>query len=411
MHAFCGRVANRPVAARASVECSVTFSDRSKLDAEHNLVTRALAARRQRGEPVVDLTLSNPTVAGLTYDGAAILASIASENALLYAPEPFGLVTARAAVCELYAALGVRSEVGRTLLTASTSEAYAYAFKLLCDAGDEVLVPAPSYPLLEHLARLEQVTTRSYALVYDGRWQLDLDSVRRAVTSATRAIVVVQPNNPTGSFLAKSELAELASFGLPIISDEVFGCYGWTERKDAVKTLLECDDTLVLALDGLSKRAALPQLKLAWTTLAGPPVQVRAALSRLEHIADTFLSPGTPVQLALPALLAAGKSTQRAILQRVSRNYQQLPYLLHDTAASALHAEGGWYAILRLPQTLSEEQWVLYLLEEGVWVQPGFFYDFENEAYVVISLLTPESDFDAGVGLLARAVTRAVGGA
>ncbi len=389
----------------------MTFSARSKLDAELNPLTRALLERRRRGEPLLDLTLSNPTVAGLPYDRAAITESIASEKALVYAPDAFGLHSARAAVTELYAEIGVHSEVARTVLTASTSEAYAFAFKLLCDAGDEVLVPAPSYPLLEHLTALEQVRARPYALVYDGRWHVDLDSVRQAIGTRTRAIVVVQPNNPTGSFVTRGELATLAQFGLPIVSDEVFGCYGWTAGSDAPKSVLEQDDALVLVLDGLSKRAALPQMKLAWMTLAGPSALVGEALSRLELIADTFLSPGTPVQLALPALLRAGRATQQAILRRVTRNYRHLGELARGSAVTPLHAEGGWYAVLRLPQVLSEEQWVARLLDAGVWVQPGYFYDFEHEAFAVVSLLTPESDFDAGVELVVREVTRAIAGA
>ncbi|HEV8246015.1 MAG TPA: pyridoxal phosphate-dependent aminotransferase [Polyangiaceae bacterium] len=381
------------------------FSTRSKVDAELNRVTLAFAERQRRGEPILDLTLSNPTVAGLPYDSGVVLESIANERALIYAPEPFGLLEAREAVCELYRELGLAVHASRTVLTTSTSEAYSFAFKLLCDAGDDVLVPAPSYPLLEHLATIEQIGIRPYQLRYDGAWSLDIDSVRRALTPRTRAIVVVQPNNPTGSFLTRGELVQLFSLGLPVISDEVFGRYAFEDDSERVPSVLEFGEGLCLVLDGLSKRAGLPQLKLAWMTLAGQGALVRDALARLELIADTFLSPATPVQLALSALLRAGRVTAQAILQRVRRNYRALSALLRDSPASALRADGGWYAVLRLPRTLSEEDWVLGFLDDGVWVQPGYFYDFASEAFVVLSLLTPEATFDEGVARLSRVCT------
>jgi aspartate/methionine/tyrosine aminotransferase len=285
----------------------------------------------------------------------------------------------------------------RIVLAASTSEAYGFAFKLLADAGGEVLVPAPSYPLLEHLARLDQLEVRQYSLLYDHGWHLDIDSVRRALSEKSRAIVVVNPNNPTGSFLKRSELEALLAFGLPIIADEVFASYAFAPDPERVTRLLDVNEGLVIALDGLSKRVGLPQMKLGWMALGGNPELVSDAVTRLELIADTFLSVGTPVQLGLRELLSAGETTRAAIQRRVARNYGRLPELLVDSAVTPLVAEGGWYAVLRLPRIRSEDEWTVGLLEHGVLVQPGYFYDFSDEPFAVVSLLTPEPSFDAGI--------------
>jgi aspartate/methionine/tyrosine aminotransferase len=303
-------------------------------------------------------------------------------------------------VAQGYLQSGVRLGPERVVLTASTSEAYGFAFKLLADAGDSILVPAPSYPLLEHLARFEHLETRAYALYYDHGWHIDLDSVRRAIDGRTRAIVVVHPNNPTGSFVKQAELEALLALGLPLIADEVFGCYGFAEDRDRARSVVAAGDGLVIALDGLSKRVGLPQLKLGWMALAGASQRVDAALARLELIADSYLSVATPVQLALPALLAAGASTRSAIQRRVVRNYTRLAELLAGSVVTPLLAEGGWYGVLRLPRVCSEDEWALGLLEHGVLVQPGYFYDFAEEALAVISLLSPEPSFDAGVELI-----------
>jgi alanine-synthesizing transaminase len=374
------------------------FSARSSVLAEPNPLALALAERRARGEPVLDLTISNPTAAGLPYESERLLAALNDPGALRYAPEPFGLTSAREALAQTYLESGIALGPTHVALTASTSEAYGFAFKLLCDPGDEVLLPAPSYPLLEHLARLEHLSIRPYTLFYDHGWHVDIDSVKRALSAKTRAIVVVHPNNPTGSYLKRNELEALLALDVPIVSDEVFASYAFADDAARLSSVLEVlDEGLVIALDGLSKRIGLPQLKLGWMALGGNPAAVESALGRLELIADTYLSVSTPVQLALPELLAAGASTRSAILKRVRRNHLRLPELLADSAVSTLQAEGGWYAILRLPRVRSEDEWVLGLLELGVLVQPGYFYDFADEAYVVVSLLTPEPSFDAGV--------------
>jgi aspartate/methionine/tyrosine aminotransferase len=285
----------------------------------------------------------------------------------------------------------------RIVLTASTSEAYGFAFKLLCDPGDEVLVPAPSYPLLEHLAQLEHVRLRPYRLAYDGAWHVDLESLRCARTPRTRAVVVVSPNNPTGSYLKLSELGAFSELGLPVVSDEVFARYPLVQDPERATSALAIEGVLVLALGGLSKLAALPQMKLAWMLLGGPNSAVSEARARLELIADCYLSVAAPVQLALPALFEATRVTAAAIGARARENLTALRSELAGSAASVLHVEGGWYAVVRLPRVASEEEWVVGLLEkEGVLVQPGWFFDFSDEPYVIVSLLTPQGQLTEG---------------
>jgi len=374
-------------------------SSRSSFDLAPNRLSLALARARQEERVILDLTESNPTRAGLPYARATILDALASADALLYEPSPFGLWSAREAV-----ARELEVDPARIVLTASTSEAYAFLFKLLCDPGDEVLVPVPSYPLFEHLARLEAVRAVPYRLAYDGRWHVDVDSLRDAVSPRTRAIVTVSPNNPTGSYLKHAELAALSSLGLPIVSDEVFASYPLREDPTRATSALEAQGTLVFALGGLSKLAALPQMKLAWIAVGGDAPDLTDAMARLEVLADAFLSVGTPVQHALPHLLASRGPAEGAIQTRTRTNLELLRSRVSGTAGTLLDVEGGWYATLRIPATRSEETWALELLEQdGVYVHPGHFFDFEREAYLVLSLLTPEPTFAEGVS---RIVTR-----
>jgi aspartate/methionine/tyrosine aminotransferase len=367
-------------------------------------LTRAKASSR----PVLDLTESNPTQAALPYDRDAILASLAKPSSLLYEPASFGLSAARETIAGDLSADGAPVESSRVVLTASTSEAYAFLFKLLCDPGDEVLVPRPSYPLFEHLAQLESVCAVPYRIAYDGSWHVDVPSLRRAISARTRAIVTVHPNNPTGSYLKANELTALATLGLPIVSDEVFARFPLREdRTRASSALCALDAPLVFALGGLSKLAALPQLKLAWIAVTGERARVEAALARLEVIADAFLSVGTPVQHALPALLASGAVVSRAIRDRTRINLAWLTTVLHGSAISRLDVEGGWYATLRMPHTCSEEAWVLAFLEQdAVHVHPGHLFDFEDEAYAIVSLLTPEETFREGIARILERVGR-----
>ncbi len=382
-------------------------SKRSSFDLTTNALSRAIDAARSRGHAFVDLTVSNPTTADLPYDREAILRALSDPQALAYEPLPFGLPSAREAVARELSQIH-RIAASHVILTASSSEAYSFLFKLVCDPGDEVAIAAPSYPLFEHLATLESVKVVTYALRYDGAWHVDLDSLKRAISPKTRAIVTVNPNNPTGSFLSKSELEALANFGLPILSDEVFATYALREDPNRATTARLAEDALVFSLGGLSKLAALPQMKLGWIAASGPQIQVQDALAKLELIADTFLSVGTPVQHAAPHLLAAGKKTAAAISARTKKNLASLDRALgNDSPATSLHVDGGWYATLRLPNVKSEDEWVLgFLDEDGVLVHPGAFFDFESEPFVVLSLLTRESDFENGVKKIAARVQR-----
>ncbi len=382
------------------------FSRRSAFVRVPNVLARAVASARERGQPLIDLTVSNPTTAGLPYEAARILAALAAPGALSYEPLPFGLDSARSAVQRELARDGIEISPERVVLTASTSEAYTFAFQLLCDPGDAVLVPAPSYPLLEHLAALSSVRLEPYQLAYDGAWHVDLPSLRRAFTAQARAVFVVSPNNPTGSYLKRNELEAIADLGLPVVSDEVFARYPLTEDGQRVRSALDTDRTLVLALGGLSKLAALPQLKLGWMLLGGPAGAVDEALARLELIADSYLSVAAPVQHALPELLDATRSTVAAVKARTRENLGLLRAELQDSPVSLLHVEGGWYAVLRLPRVKSEEAWGTELVEHaGVLVQPGWFFDFPDEPYAVVSLLTPREPLALGARRLVEHCT------
>lgn len=381
------------------------FSARSYVDPEANRRTLALARARLAGKRLWDLTESNPTRAQIPYEERQIAGALANARALCYEPEPFGHESARAAVAGLYARRALDVSVSRVMLTASTSEAYSFLFKLLCDPGDEILVPRPSYPLFEQLANLSDVRLAGYRLAYDGAWHIDFESLAAACSERSRAILVVSPNNPTGSFLKRTELGRLQELGLPIVCDEVFSSYPLRADPSRAESVLEASSGLVFSLGGLSKFAALPQMKLAWIIAGGPEPLVSEALLRLSHIADAFLSVNTPVQVALPGLLAATEPVRAAIRARLVGNLAVLDRTLEGCAATRLHLEGGWYAVLRLPAHRSEEDWVLGLIEEAeVVVEPGYFYDFEQEPFVVLSLLTAEGVFEEGVARLAAYV-------
>lgn len=371
-------------------------SRRATHETERNALTLALDARRSSGAPIVDLTISNPTAAGLPYPREAILAAIADEGALVYEPAPLGMPAARGAIAEME---GVAVE--RVALTASTSEAYALVLKLLCDPGDEVLVPAPSYPLFGPLATFEGVVPVPYRLAYDGAWHVDLPSVRAARTPRTRAVFCVSPNNPTGSVLTQPELDAMCELGLPLVIDEVFASYMFVNRPRALTRRVP-----TFRLGGLSKLAALPQLKLAWMLVDGPEREVAEALRDLEWLADAYLSCATPVQCALPRLLESAAITREAIRARTQRNLGALRAAARDTALTVLDAEGGWYACVRLPDTRSEDAWCLELLSRGTLVHPGHFFDFEREAFVVVSLLAAPDKLDRGVATLVDVVRR-----
>jgi aspartate/methionine/tyrosine aminotransferase len=384
------------------------FSNRAPADLSPTRYARALAELEARGAPILDLTLANPTAAEFTYP-ESLLAPLAAPAGLRYEPRPFGLESAREAVASEYARRGVVVPADRVVLTASTSEAYSLLFKLLCDPGDEVLVPVPSYPLFEHLTRLDAVRFVTYPLEYHGRWTIDLAAVRNAITSRTRAVLLVSPNNPTGSFVSNGELGELSSLcaraALALIGDEVFADYVFAGTTGGPSVVSQ-DEALAFALGGLSKSAGLPQLKLGWFAIAGPTHLVHETISRLELICDTYLSVSTPVQQAASALLATAPVMRDQIAGRVSKNRARLQeMLLRTPEIELLNADGGWYAVLRVPATVGEEQLALdLLLTDHVLVHPGYFFDFAYEAFLVVSLLPPPDRFADGITrLIARA--------
>lgn len=381
------------------------FSSRTRWDRAPNRLASLLAEARRHGRPVLDLTLSNPTRAGLAAP-AETLALLGDSRAADYEPDPRGLVPAREAVAADFARRGYGVDAGRIVLCASTSEAYGWLFKLLCDPGDEVLVPRPSYPLFDFLAGLESVTLRAYALSYDGGWHLDLASLEEAVTPRTRAVILVNPNNPTGSALSRTEADRVqglcARRGLSLVSDEVFADFEFGPDPGRVKSFAADGPALAFCLGGLSKSCGLPQLKLAWIAVSGPPRPRDEALGRLEIVADTYLSVGTPVQRAAAQILARLPALQAPIAERVRRNRAALARAVTPPCpVTLLCADGGWSAVLQVPATLPEEERVCRLLErDGVLVHPGFFFDFAREAFLVVSLLLPPDDFDRGVALL-----------
>jgi alanine-synthesizing transaminase len=380
------------------------FSSRLPDELAPNTLSRAIATLREAGESWLDLTESNPTAAGLSCP-PGVLKALAHPGAVHYTPHALGLLSARECVAAEYARRGEPVAPDRIVLTASTSEAYGFLFKLLCNPGDEVLVPQPSYPLFELLTRLEGVAAQPYRLEYDGAWWIDRDSVLASLSPRTRAILVVSPNNPTGSLLRRDDrrwLEEIAeSRGAAVIGDEVFADYRLSPRSDGC-AVLGGNRALTFSLGGLSKSAGLPQVKLGWIAVDGAASAVEDALQRLELIADTYLSVSTPVQLAAPRLLEAGASMRAAILDRLRGNLDQLRARLAGHAAvSLLEPEGGWSAVLRVPAVLSEEALVLRLLEEArVLVHPGYFFDFATEAFLVVSLLPEPAAFSEAIDRL-----------
>jgi len=379
------------------------FSERTNWKLVENRFTRALGQVRASGAKVLDLTVSNPTRAGLHYDEQAILGALASPRALDYDPQSKGLREARESVAKYYREEhGVRDlDAEQIILTTSTSEGYSFVFRLLCNSGDELLVPKPSYPLFEFLADLQDVKLAPYELIYDHGWQMDFPSLEKAVTARTRGVVVVHPNNPTGSYVPGGEMEMLNSFcgehGLAVIADEVFLDYGLEDTVHA--SFAGNCEVLTFTLSGLSKIAALPQMKVAWVVTSGPESDVKEAMGRLEVIADTYLSMNAPLQWATPSLLTQRKNIQPQLLERVRANLAELDRQLAALqACQRLSVEGGWYAVLRVPVTRSDEDLAIELLrDKSVLIHPGHFYDFPRDGYLVLSLITPQLEFAAGM--------------
>jgi len=385
------------------------FADRTNWNLAANRLSEALVRHRAGGKPLADLTASNPTACGFDYDREKILRALANPSALAYEPNPRGLEIARRAVAEYYASRG-RSVSGMAqceipvediFLTASTSEAYSFVFRALCNPGDELLVPAPSYPLFDFLADIEDVKLARYPLVYDYGWQIDFRALEQSITPRTRAVIVVHPNNPTGHFTKLEELARLneicAARGMALIADEVFLDFAFGEKQPA--SFAANAGALTFTLSGLSKVSGLPQMKIAWLIASGPEAAKAQALARIEVIADTFLSINAPTQWATPIFLDERHGFQKQLMARARKNLAELDrQLAAQKSCGRLEVEGGWYAVLRAPATRSDEELAIELLDKkDVYVHPGHFFDFPADGHLIVSLITPEPMFSEGI--------------
>ena len=365
-----------------------------------NRLSEALAAHRAAGKALLDLTVSNPTECGFEYDSEAILAALRNPAALSYEPNPRGLESARRAIAGYYADREEKISVEDIFLTTSTSEAYSYVFRTLCDPGDELLIPSPSYPLFDFLAEIQDVSLVRYPLIYDHGWQIDFHALEQAITPRTRGVIVVHPNNPTGHFAKSTEMARLNSIcsarEMAIIADEVF--LDFSLKGNRAASFVANRGALTFTLSGLSKISGLPQMKAAWLIASGPEPWKSEALARIEVIADTYLSVNVPVQLAIPKFLEQRHGFQKQVMSRVRRNLEELDRQLGmQKACSRLRVEGGWCAAVRVPATRSDEDLAIELLNaHGVCVHPGHFYDFASEGTLIVSLLTPEGLFAEG---------------
>jgi alanine-synthesizing transaminase len=388
------------------------FAKRTNWRLTPNPITLAIDEFRKRGRPFIDLTESNPTRCGFAYEEKKILSALADSRALTYEPDPRGLLRARQAVADYYVGHGVHVDPQQIFLTTSTSEAYAYAFRLLADPGDNILAPTPSYPLFDFLSRLNDIELAPYPLVYDDDWQIDFHALESRVTARARALMVVHPNNPTGSYVRQVELDSLVRLcrqsSLALIADEVFADYPLAPAAadgERVASHAATSSILTFTLSGLSKISALPQMKLAWVVVNGPANLLSDALARLEMIADTYLSVSAPIAHALPKMLKIRGAIQSQISKRTQENLRWLDQQLSaDSVVRRLKTSGGWYVILRLPAMRTDEEWSLeFLHQDGVLVHPGHFFDFASDGHVVLSLLPATEDFQLAVTrLIAR---------
>ncbi|MBI3315565.1 MAG: pyridoxal phosphate-dependent aminotransferase [Candidatus Omnitrophica bacterium] len=385
------------------------FSEKNRWRTSTNRISEKLGVLRNRGRRVLDLTESNPTRCGFRYLGPGLLKPLADAANLVYEPDCLGLPEARAAVCRYYAEHGVTVHPKRVFLTASTSESYDHLFRLFCDPLDGILVPEPSYPLLSYLAEFSGARLEPYPLRYrQGRWGVDLERFQEALSQGSRAVVIVNPNNPTGNFMTSEETKAIQTLcrskNIPVIADEVFLDYGW--GSDRPQSLADSKEVLTFTLSGVSKVLGLPQMKLSWMVLSGPEDLTGEARERLEVIADTFLSVNTPAQRAFPDWMAKRGEIRAEILGRLRENHQALLAVFGtDGPVRVLEAQGGWYAVLESQSSLTDEEIVLRLLEnEGVLVHPGYLFDFPAGNFLVLSLLPPPALFQEGIQKLFAAL-------
>jgi alanine-synthesizing transaminase len=377
------------------------FADRTNWNLDTNRLSEALARHRAIRRPLLDLTASNPTECGFDYDRPAIMRALSDADALDYKPDPKGLETARQAVAAYYAARSNEVSIENILLTTSTSEAYSFVFRMLCNPGDELLIPTPSYPLFEFLADIQDVKLARYPLVYDYHWQIDFHALEQAITSRTRGAIVVHPNNPTGHFCKPEDLTRLnevcSARQMALIADEVFLDFVLTGAQPL--SFATNTGALTFTMSGLSKISGLPQMKTAWLITTGPEHLRKQALARLEVIADTYLSMNAPMQLATPVFLEQRRGFQKQLMTRVRRNLSELDrQLAGQKSCSRLRMEGGWNTVLRVTATRSDEELAIELLAtRDVYAHPGHFYDFPSNGYLIVSLITPEPEFAKGI--------------
>lgn len=382
------------------------FAERTKWDLAANRLSRALDAHRASEKRLLDLTISNPTECGFVYDENAIRQALASPGVLRYEPDARGLRSARASVADYYASRGVRIKADDVFLTTSTSEAYSFAFRVLCNPDDEILIPSPSYPLFDFLARIHDVRLLHYPLLYDHGWQIDFHALEKSISARTRAIIVVHPNNPTGHFTKRAEAQRLtdicAANEMALMADEVF--LDFALINETAQSFAGSNSALTMTTSGVSKIAGLPQMKAAWLVVSGAPQLKAQALARLEVIADTYLSISTPIQLALPVFMEQRREFQKQLMERLRRNLAVLDrQLACQQACSRLKVEGGWYAVVRLPAIYDDQEFAVNLIDaKGVYVHPGHFYDFPGNSWLVLSLITTENAFADGLDLLLR---------
>lgn len=383
------------------------FASRTNWNLQPNRLAEALERHKSSGRRLLDLSASNPTECGFKYDAAAIKRSLCAPASLQYRPDPKGLKSARQAVSDYYAEHGEAVAIDDLILTASTSEAYSFIFRLLCNPGDELLIPTPGYPLFDFLADVNDVTLVRYRLFYDHGWHIDMHALKQAITPRTRGVIIVHPNNPTGHFTRPEEVAELNQIctanQMAIIADEVFLDFSLGA---AQKSFVANAGALTFTMSGVSKISGLPQMKFAWLAVSGPEDTKREALARQEMIADTYLSLNAPIQLAAPVLLQQRKQFQQQLMARVRANLAELDAQFAEKQhVSRLTVEGGWYAVLRIPATRPDEELAIELLQKhDVYVHPGHFYDFPGDGYLIVSLITPRQDFSEGLRRVLSAI-------
>lgn len=382
------------------------FSKRSIWDFKVNRITELLKQIENVGESIIDLTESNPTKVGLNYSCEKTLKPLYNIKNLEYSPDPKGLLDARESICKFYEKNGVFLEPENLLLTSGSSDAYNYIFRLITNPGDEILVSAPSYPLLSYLSQLNDINLKYYKLIYDGEWHIDFDSVKKSLSPRTRIFVCINPNNPTGSYIKRDEYEQISEIALQnnlvIISDEVFWDYNIISDMSSIISFSNCHDVPTFTLNGISKLLALPQMKLGWIVINGPASFRLSAMNRLELISDTFLNVNIPSQNALSKWFETMQNVFNELSERIRKNYD---YLLNNINTNIplqlFNVEGGWNAILRLPNIYKDEEWVeIFLKKSGVYVHPGYFYDFEYESCIVLSLIINPSKFQEGVNNL-----------